>query len=707
MKKIVLLFLIIPSVIYGQHITWPVSGKEAGDGVIYRPQDYIDEEFNYSCLIITAPEGTEIVSPVSGKLLAYQYMYNDKLEHGYFYTLTDKTDEEQRTAISQSIWEKYKKKADPKYVTASLLITTGERETYSISGIRPDENLKTGMRLEQGDKIGTMGYCFKSVTQPAIMVSRSIDNRAADPMTPFGIKSTFIPSSYTKTDPKQRHKATQLKTDFSVLRGSLEEGHPGLYDYNSRQHMDSLFDDTFAKIKDDMNTYEFYRLLYSLVSQIRDGHTHLSHVSDPAPPSERLSTVAFSLFDDTLRVSRVCNKKDLDLIGKEVIAVDGINAGELKIRFKKMNEKDVYPNQEGFIQSISAVGAGIFFFSYYTTNYPLKRDGITLTFADGSERTFPFAEKGICVPYIPSVNYRYQPDAGVIYKTIDGRTALLDINTFGLSDMDRDSIGLFIRDIEEQKYENLIIDVRYNKGGDFGKLFDYIADQPFQGFIGFKVNQNDTYNFFRYCSNFTAEDRYMFPDYRKDEENGGYCLPKDSLKLSYPSDSTHFSGRVYVLTDERTFSAASVFAGLVHKYRRGVTVGRETGSAYHQINAVKFANVLLEHSRLSIRFPLVKCIFDYPENSDIPWGRGILPDYPFEFSVDELINDEDVMLHYTLRLIEEDKYIKEEPKSAVERGQLNSCGNVILLIIGLTAVVVISLALCGRIRKTNRQKKPK
>lgn len=511
------------------------------------------------------------------------------------------------------------------------------------------------------------------------------------------------PSNDTKPDPKQRHTATQLKFDFLVLRESLEEGHPGLYDYISGQRMDSLFDDAFSKIEEGMSTLEFYKLLSPLISQIRDGHTDLSSVPNPAPTPVLLPHATFSLFDDTLRVSRVSSQADLKLIGKEIKAIDGINAGKLIPRFKKICEDRILTKQEGFIESMPDLNHGTFFYIYYIENYPLKDEGITLTFADGTKQTFPLTSSDVGFPLLPRVKYYTLPYADVIYQKIDGKTALLDINTFGMHDADRDSIGSFIRDIEEQKYENLIIDVRYNRGGGFGDLFSYIADRPFQVFTGFKVNQNDTYDFFRHCSNFTPDDRTMFPEYIKNEEMGGYYLLKDSLELSYPSDSIHFSGRVYVLTDERTFSAASVFAGLVHKYKRGVTIGRETGSAYHQINASKYAKVVLEHSRLSIRIPLVKCIFDYPENSDIPWGRGVLPDYPFAFSINELINGESVMLDYALRLIKENKYIKTDTTSIRETVQHNSGGKTFPLIICLIAVIVIFLISFNRIRSSKRE----
>ncbi len=685
------LFLsIVPLTVSAQDALWPVSGKKAGDGIIYRPQDYIGDELNSDRLIITAPEGSEIVSPVSGVISAYNYVFMKSLNHGSFYKATGKTDEEQRTEISQSIWEKDKKKADLKCITALLSITTPQGEKIYIAGIYPVENLKTGMRIKQGDKIGTLGHFYRIITEPAISISRTVNGRSADPMSPFGLKSTFIAPQKQHMDPKHKYTVSQLQSDFLMLRESMEEGHPGLYDYSTKQQMDSIFDKAYEQINREMTAYEFYQQIYSLMAEVRDGHLYVSRVDSPISSESNQTSITFGLFNDTLRVHRVSGTKDLDLINKEIVAVDGIDANRLKTEIKRIGEKE-RAIQDGFIEN-TIITESVFFYATYMNHYPLKKEGITLTFADGTERTFPFIDEKACANYQPPVKYRLRSDRDVIYKKIDEKTALLDINTFYLSDMDSDSIRFFIKDIVANRYENLIIDVRYNDGGEAEKvkeLFSYLANESYQIDVDLKVNKNDTYDFFQHSTNYSPETRHLFPEYIWDEERKGYYMPKEKLPWYQPSDSIHFNGRVYVLTDERSFSAASVFPGLVHKYKRGVIVGGETGSTYHRFYAHKFATVFLKNTGLTVRIPLVKCIFDYPEDSDIPWGRGVLPDYPVAFSVDELIGDRDVILDYTLHLIEDDKYLKEdvELKDIVESQESNNT-TLFLVIICLVLVVI-------------------
>lgn len=65
----------------------------------------------------------------------------------------------------------------------------------------------------------------------------------------------------------------QLKTDFSLFKQAMKEAHPGLYRYNTKGQIDSLFVQTENLISHEMTQQEFYRLLLPLVVQIKCGHT--------------------------------------------------------------------------------------------------------------------------------------------------------------------------------------------------------------------------------------------------------------------------------------------------------------------------------------------------------------------------------------------------------------------------------------------------
>lgn len=90
---------------------------------------------------------------------------------------------------------------------------------------------------------------------------------------------------------------------------------------------------------------------------------------------------------------------------------------------------------------------------------------------------------------------------------------------------------------------------------------------------------------------------------------------------------------------------------------RGVTIGRETRGAYHFMNAVKFVDVRLPSSQIEVRMPLVETHFDSVANKRIPYGRGVMPDYPMPLSLEEILSERDMMLDYALELIKKGAYL--------------------------------------------------
>jgi len=177
-----------------------------------------------------------------------------------------------------------------------------------------------------------------------------------------------------------------------------------------------------------------------------------------------------------------------------------------------------------------------------------------------------------------------------------------------------------------------------------------IASEPFRPAEMQVVNSNSTYPFFKYTSNYFGVND-LFNDYVKFKSGNQYYLPSDSLPYNDIDEKVNYKGNVYVLANEHSFSAASLFVALVHKYRRGIIIVRETGNPYHQLFGENFAHVVLPNSQWIIRIPLVKCVFDLGNDMTIPFGRGVLPDYEVPLKREELEFTNDPFVKKALDLI--------------------------------------------------------
>lgn len=158
------------------------------------------------------------------------------------------------------------------------------------------------------------------------------------------------------------------------------------------------------------------------------------------------------------------------------------------------------------------------------------------------------------------------------------------------------------------------------------------------------------------CLNYT-HDMDIFPEYEPMPDGNGFFSLDDCAKVE-PDSAVQYHGRLYVLTNAGSVSAATLFPAEIVRNRRGVVVGRETATAYHYMNAMKFADIRLPNSGFQFRIPLVRAVYDTTRNRRIPYGRGVLPDYPVELTRREIFEAPDSILTCALNLIASGRYFE-------------------------------------------------
>lgn len=92
--------------------------------------------------------------------------------------------------------------------------------------------------------------------------------------------------------------------------------------------------------------------------------------------------------------------------------------------------------------------------------------------------------------------------------------------------------------------------------------------------------------------------------------------------------------------------------------RRGYIVGRETKTAYHRMNANKFADIQLNNSMFKCHIPMVRIVQDEYVSDEFPSGRGVIPHFTVPFSYEELVMNEPMIYLKTLDLIANGVYLE-------------------------------------------------
>ncbi len=553
----------------------------------------------------------------------------------------------------------------PDYLSGSVTIAASDGYSYHFDGLRGNIHFKTGMTIHKGDTLGTVWKCYHKIKEPHIRFSVTENGKVADPMSPFGIKSSFIPPQEIKAPDSLT--ADQAKEDLTVLFNAYEELYPSKYDIMTAEQ-DSLFKaQSYEKVENGISYENFYYLVDASTSA---QYCHDSHITTLTPQPEMgdnalRPNLAIGTLGDSLLVY-AGSKGNESYEGKRVVKINGKPAAEYVNRAKSNAKNyDALNRSCVDIQNITRWGR------IYGIENIDSIESTEIEFADGSvyvDKWFPVSQtrhRSLHVNDIAYLRNLYaRNNEKILYKfeQANDSTAVFTLRSFELNTVQLEEIADSIK--ANADVQNMIIDVRNNPGGDIEVLRQlltyFINEKPVELEQYFKVNSNTTYPSLKYSQNY-PENSVIFGDYEARNGKNGYYQTDSTLMNMMPDSLVNYAGKIYVLTGENTVSAASMFASYLVRNRRAVSVGRENGSGYHWMTALKFAEIILPNSRIQVRIPLVKSVFDDTITDRTPLGRGLLPDYEVPLTLAEYHSlPNDVIMEKALELIADGKYLSDE-----------------------------------------------
>lgn len=625
-------------------LLWPIKNSAPGVNIIGKPGDTIAGKLNCCDLYIAARDGDEVVAPIGGTISSMYYSYpaqwhwqrKGKSPRSTYEKVED--DESYRRELATFIRDQNPGvRVDfARYISYEVGIKVGTDEMYYISGLRPVRYFKTGEAIKRGDVIGTVGYCDTAFSVPHIHVSRSIRTEAEDPMGVFGIPSTFKKYKPSISYATEKHAVNNLLEAFRIMRTGLEQAHPGLNDYTPKGKMDSLFTATRQKITKPMTSEEFRRLVTPIVTAIRDVHTAIY----PSAYSNNVTIapeVSMGVVNGELQLIHPYKAGQLKA-GTRVAAINGQPSGKviqfLRSQYYRKNGLNELPVESGLLSN--------FWSMYYKAYTPTASSPLKLTLENGQVISFK---------YLPvNIIKNDDEDLSMSIQMVKPNIGYIDINSFDLNQVEEDSIQRFIQTLEESKVPSLIVDVRSNDGGNMEVLYrlvSYFTSKPYRPVCYREVKSNTTYSTFRFTDNYDTSE-VLFGDFLL--VAGKNTFRKEDTLMVAPS-STHYSGKLYILTDEFSVSAASEFAAILAEQGIGTIIGRESGTCYYQMNAEKFAYYTLGSTGLKLMVPLVKIVSREAPHPRIPYGHGVVPNIEVPLSLEEITQPKDVIFECALELI--------------------------------------------------------
>lgn len=446
----------------------------------------------------------------------------------------------------------------------------------------------------------------------------------------------------------------ELKQDYKIFRVSLEEGHPGIYRYSSKQEMDSVFSLAESFISKPMTEQDFKLLLSKVVNHIGCGHTK---VVAPKPEQDKLdegkTAIPFQINYEGGKIFTLRNFSTLSdngFVGAEIISINGHTMTDFVNQFVSVFPSDGRNVTHKFrMLSSSRMFTRYFYYLYgYAESYEVEYKPLT----DDTVRKSTIA--GITFDQLLEIRKQRYPILAsrppvefTLYD--DKKTAYMRIDNFDKESLKKRKVSFpkflknSFKNIERNHVQNLILDLRYNGGGtdEYGKLlFSYFADHDFDYYSSLTMNK-ESYDFFKYTK---RPDMKAPKGMLEANRNGTFDHVQHpnygKQKASFPT----FTGDIYVLINGACFSTTSECLSMIHSYTNSVFIGEESGGGYYGNNSGPTPDMTLPNTKIRIEIPLVKYVMAVKEYPFV--DRGIIPDYKVVPNTQEKINNKDPELDF-------------------------------------------------------------
>ena len=197
--------------------------------------------------------------------------------------------------------------------------------------------------------------------------------------------------------------------------------------------------------------------------------------------------------------------------------------------------------------------------------------------------------------------------------------------------------------------------MRNNGGGAEGfedYVFSYLTNKPYKKY---KYVQSTafSYNFYNFTDRNTIEKQKSLEKALQTEqqlESDGRILRKPNILIPEKPKNNSFKENLYILISGKTYSGGSEFASLIKGNRKSTFIGEECGGGFYGNSSGFSIELTLPNSKLHIKIPLLKFVVDV-NDKNIPFGRGVLPEYEVKPNYEDYINGIDNEIELTKKLI--------------------------------------------------------
>ncbi len=395
---------------------------------------------------------------------------------------------------------------------------------------------------------------------------------------------------YSPATAQQKLTLGQQQEDFRIFKLSMQEMHAGVYWFITPERFSILYDSVYSTLKDNEDAEQFYMKIRFCMASLKHGHDGvewtnrepgINYKMSAMPATRKHLPFVMEYLGDKLYVLNNCSNNKKITCGTEIISINGKTIASLN----KHMLQYVFANGQNTTFKYKVLGFYFQFHYLYQMFYPSDTSYKLAIIPYKSKKKIELTVKSE-MPQTIAERYQYQTGKSINswnklidYKILDKekRTGYCKLETFSTGRFDNDSIKLaselkkIFAAIEKDGIKSLIVDIRYNEGGDdtWQTAITYFREITENKDGGLAYLQSDKFTQIQYIIK-NKENSQLLQAF----QNNPYALidktPDGQFKLkpeytahdtkAKPLMSKAFEGNVYLLQNGLTFSAGVAFA---------------------------------------------------------------------------------------------------------------------------------------------------
>lgn len=469
---------------------------------------------------------------------------------------------------------------------------------------------------------------------------------------------------------------TQALEDFDWLAFSLDHVHPRLYKYESKDIVQSRFDSVrnVLSSKDSIPALDFLSLVSKLNSKVNCGHLYTIPQGGLKDVVLKKKVLPFQvkILHNKLFVLHDIGKGKRIPNGSEVISINGkptreiiqsikegiATDGWIETRKDRLIERYFFESFHGFdLYYYLHVDRSRIFKIRYKKFDSQKEVTITKEGISAEQRNKLLKEvHGVDVR-------RWFKNPSPVYEINEEKNlAVLTISrSFYNETIDPvyDSVlSILFKKLEEKNIKNLVVDLRENEGGSENHqagLIKYLYNKPHKLYDNIFFSRLD----FRALTPIIHSEEMGTSDLWYNNQDQAYRKINDNLWVNnkpnieglqfQPPAEHQFKGQLYVLMSGISFSSTSSLIANIKNTTNAILIGEESGGMYEGPTGGMEIPIILPNSQIMVRIsPNIQWSYMYKNH---PIGRGVLPDHPIIYAIEDVVDGRDLEMQKALQLI--------------------------------------------------------